>query len=74
MAYQFSGEQTCAKCGYKYQWVTTYPERGEVVIPRYDPTKSNVKNCNRINQTNHYSVEIECPECWHREHVEVIRE
>ena len=74
MAYQFSGEQICSRCGHKYQWVTTQLERGEVVTGFMDKMWHNVKNCTRINQTNRYCIEIGCPECAKREFVEVIRE
>lgn len=74
MAYQFHGEQVCSKCGHKYEWVTTQPEHGEVVTGAMNQMWRNVKNCIRINQTNHYSIEIECPNCWHRDHVEMVRE
>lgn len=74
MAFQFKGEQVCSGCGHKYEWKFTQPERGEAVFLSYNPTKSNVKNCTRINMTNHYCVEIGCPECGKRDFVEVVRE
>lgn len=75
MAFQFNGEQVCSRCGHKYEWMTIpRPDHGEYVSFRMDLTKSNVKNCTRINQTNHYCVEIGCPECGKRDFVEVVRE
>ena len=36
-----------------------------------DEMGKNVKNCNRINNTKRYSIELKCPECGNRDFVDV---
>lgn len=70
MAFQFRGEQTCSRCGHRYEWITTQVEENEVVTGSMDKMWKNVKSCTFIKQINRYSIEIECPKCWKRELVE----
>ena len=74
MSFLFHGEQICTRCGCKFKWETICLEAGEFLFGRNNPTKSCVINCTRINMTNCYSIELGCPECGHRDFVDVVRE
>ena len=68
---EFNGKQVCSKCGKEYEWNIVKPTAsGEVVVGKMDQMYKNVKNCTRVNTSNKYVIEIECPECWHRDFVE----
>ena len=68
---QLKDKQVCIHCGNPYIWVWTENEgHGEGFFGRCDELRKNVKNCTRINNTNRYSINVECPNCGKREFIE----
>lgn len=72
--FQLKDEQVCSRCGNQYIWIWTELEgHGDHFTGRWDEKRKNVKNFTRINNTNRYSIELECPECYKTEFIERSR-
>lgn len=72
--FQLKDNQVCSRCGNQYGWIWTELERhGDNYWGRLDEQRKNVKNCTRINNTDRYSLELECPDCGRREIIERSR-
>ena len=69
MAYIFMDNHICSRCGCSYEWRVTIIETGEAIFGEKDRMYRHVKNWDRINSTDKYSIETECPNCGNREHV-----
>lgn len=72
--FQLKDKQVCSRCGNQYVWIWTENEsHGEGFFGRLDELRKNVKNFKRINNTNRYSIELECPDCGKRDLIERAR-
>lgn len=69
--FQLKDKQVCSRCGNQYEWIWTENEsHGDCFFGRWDKLRKNVKKFTRINNTNRYSIELECPDCGKREFIE----